>query len=68
MILLKNLGRDLAFVYIDRKDGGMIRTLKVLRNGEILAMLFDQNAGGAWYKASFYGKGMFMHYASRYIK
>ena len=41
---------------IDRKDGGMIRTLKVLRNGEILAMLFDQNAGGAGTRLPFMGK------------
>lgn len=41
---------------IDRKDGGMIRTLKVLRNGEILAMLFDQNAGAAGTRLLFMGR------------
>ena len=41
---------------IDRKDGGMIRTLKVMKNGEILAMLFDQNAGAAGTRLPFMGK------------
>ena len=41
---------------IDRKNGGMIKTLRVLRNGEILAMLFDQNAGGAGTRLLFMGK------------
>ena len=41
---------------IDRKNGGMIKTLRVLRNGEILAMLFDQNAGGAGTRLPFMGK------------
>ena len=40
---------------IDRKDGGMLKTLKVLKRGEILAMLFDQNAGGAGTRLSFMG-------------
>lgn len=41
---------------IDRKDGGMLKTLKVLKKGEILAMLFDQNAGGAGTRLSFMGR------------
>lgn len=41
---------------IDRKDGGMLKTLKVLKRGEILAMLFDQNAGGAGTRLSFMGR------------
>lgn len=41
---------------IDRKDGGMIKTLKVLKKGEILAMLFDQNAGGAGTRLPFMGR------------
>ena len=40
---------------IDRKDGGMLKTLKVLKNGETLAMLFDQNAGGAGTRLPFMG-------------
>ena len=40
---------------IDRKDGGMLKTLKVLKRGEILAMLFDQNAGGAGTRLPFMG-------------
>lgn len=41
---------------IDRKDGGMLKTLKVLKKGEILAMLFDQNAGGAGTRLFFMGR------------
>ena len=41
---------------IDRKDGGMLKTLKVLKRGEILAMLFDQNAGGAGTRLPFMGR------------
>lgn len=41
---------------IDRKDGGMLRTLKVLKQGQILAMLFDQNAGGAGTRLNFMGR------------
>jgi lauroyl/myristoyl acyltransferase len=41
---------------IDRKDGGMLKTLKVLKRGETLAMLFDQNAGGAGTRLSFMGR------------
>ena len=41
---------------IDRKDGGMLKTLKVLKKGETLAMLFDQNAGGAGTRLSFMGR------------
>ena len=41
---------------IDRKDGGMLKTLKVLKKGEILAMLFDQNAGGAGTRLRFMGR------------
>lgn len=41
---------------IDRKDGGMLKTLKVLKKGETLAMLFDQNAGGAGTRLPFMGK------------
>ncbi len=41
---------------IDRKRGGMLRTLRVLKKGNILAMLFDQNAGGAGTRMQFMGK------------
>lgn len=41
---------------IDRKDGGMLKTLKVLKKGEILAMLFDQNAGRAGTRLPFLGR------------
>ena len=51
---------------IDRKDGGMIKTLKVLKKGEILAMLFDQNAGGSRYPTSFYGNRMFLQLCQTY--
>lgn len=40
---------------IDRKDGGMLKTLRVLKKGEILAMLFDQNAGAAGTRLPFMG-------------
>ena len=40
---------------IDRKDGGMLKTLKVLKRGHTLAMLFDQNAGGAGTRLPFMG-------------
>ncbi len=40
-------------VTIGRKDGGMLKTLRVLKNGETLAMLFDQNAGGAGTRLTF---------------
>ncbi len=43
-------------VSIDRKDGGMLKTLKVLKRGKTLATLFDQNAGGAGTKLKFFGK------------
>ena len=41
---------------IDRKDGGMLKTLKVLKSGETLAMLFDQNAGAAGTRLPFMGR------------
>ena len=41
---------------IDRKDGGMLKTLKVLKRGNTLAMLFDQNAGGAGTRLKFMGR------------
>ena len=34
----------------------MLKTLKVLKRGETLAMLFDQNAGGAGTRLSFMGR------------
>lgn len=43
-------------VTIDRKDGGMLKTLRVLKKGYTLATLFDQNAGGAGTKLKFFGK------------
>ena len=43
-------------VTIDRKDGGMLKTLRVLKKGNTLATLFDQNAGGAGTKLKFFGK------------
>jgi lauroyl/myristoyl acyltransferase len=42
-----------GFTTIDRKDGGMLKTLKVLKKGKTLAMLFDQNAGAAGTKLPF---------------
>jgi len=41
---------------INRKDGGMLRTLKVLKQGHVLAMLFDQNAGAAGTRLPFMGR------------
>ena len=41
---------------IDRKDGGMLKTLKVLKRGDALVMLFDQNAGGAGTRIEFMGR------------
>lgn len=41
---------------INRKDGGMLKTLKVLKRGDTLAMLFDQNAGGAGTRIEFMGR------------
>ena len=41
---------------IGRKKGGMLKTLKVLRRGDTLAMLFDQNAGAAGTRLSFMGR------------
>ena len=41
---------------IGRKDGGMLKTLRVLKNNMILSMLFDQNAGGAGTRLVFMGR------------
>ena len=41
---------------IDRKNGGMLKTLKVLKKGNTLIMLFDQNAGGAGTLIDFMGR------------
>lgn len=41
---------------IDRKDGGMLKTLRVLKRNRVLAMLFDQNAGGAGTRMKFLGR------------
>ena len=50
---------------IDRKDGGMLKTLRVLKKGEILAMLFDQKFRcSLWYPASLHGNRLFLYYAS----
>ena len=43
-------------VTIDRKDGGMLKTLRVLKKGNTLATLFDQNAGGAGTRIEFMGR------------
>ena len=52
---VKNSRQRFEMCTIDRKDGGMLKTLKVLKQGEILAMLFDQNAGGAGTRLPFMG-------------
>ena len=41
---------------IDRKDGGMLKALRVLKRNKVLAMLFDQNAGGAGTRMKFLGR------------
>lgn len=41
---------------IDRKDGGMLKTLKVLKRAKTLALLFDQNAGAAGTRLEFMGR------------
>jgi len=53
---VKNSRERFGVKTIDRKDGGMLKTLKVLKRGETLAMLFDQNAGGAGTRLSFMGR------------
>jgi lauroyl/myristoyl acyltransferase len=53
---VKNSRERFGMKTIDRKDGGMLKTLKVLKRGNTLAMLFDQNAGGAGTRLKFMGR------------
>jgi lauroyl/myristoyl acyltransferase len=53
---VKNSRERFGMKTIDRKDGGMLKTLKVLKRGDTLAMLFDQNAGGAGTRIEFMGR------------
>ena len=53
---IKNSRERFGVKTIDRKDGGMLKTLKVLKRGDTLAMLFDQNAGGAGTRIEFMGR------------
>ena len=53
---VKNSRERFGMKTIDRKDGGMLKTLKVLKRGNTLAMLFDQNAGGAGTRLEFMGR------------
>ena len=41
---------------INRKRGGMLKILKVLKKNQTIAMLFDQNAGGAGTRMNFMGR------------
>ncbi len=41
---------------INRKKGGLLKILKVLKSKQTIAMLFDQNAGGAGTRLEFMGK------------
>ena len=53
---VKNSRERFGMKTIDRKNGGMLKTLKVLKRGNTLAMLFDQNAGGAGTRLEFMGR------------
>ena len=55
-IFVKNTRERFGLVTIDRKDGGILKTLKVLKKGNILVMLFDQNAGGAGTRLKFFDR------------
>ena len=52
---VKNARERFGIVTIDRKDGGMLKTLRVFKQGKTLITLFDQNAGGAGTKLKFMG-------------
>ena len=55
-IFVKNTRERFGLITIDRKDGGILKTLKVLKKGNILVMLFDQNAGGAGTRLKFFDR------------
>ncbi len=53
---IRNSRERFGVTTINRKGGGMIKTLKVLRDGNTLAMLFDQNAGMTGTRMNFMGR------------
>lgn len=53
---VKNSRERFGVKTINRKRGGMLKTLKVLKKNQTIAMLFDQNAGGAGTRMKFMGR------------
>jgi lauroyl/myristoyl acyltransferase len=53
---VKNSRERFGVKTINRKHGGMFKTLRVLKKNQTIAMLFDQNAGGAGTRMKFMGR------------
>lgn len=53
---VKNSRERFGVKTINRKRGGMLKILKVLKKNQTIAMLFDQNAGGAGTRMKFMGR------------
>ena len=60
---VKNSRERFGVKTINRKRGGMLKILKVLKKNQTIAMLFDQNAGGAGTRMKFMEESVLLrHY------